>query len=108
MSVVRTLARLSRLLEHSGAEVSLPQYRLLALVAEGDERAGALAGRLALSKPAVTAAVDGLAERGLVVRSEVADNRRAVSVAITGEGPGRAPTRRGGDDPAAGAGAEPL
>lgn len=86
MTVVRTLARLCRLLEHCGAGLTLPQYRLLALLAEGDERAGALAGRLSLSKPTVTAAVDGLVERGLVVRTVVAGDRRAVRIVITPAG----------------------
>jgi DNA-binding MarR family transcriptional regulator len=86
MTLVRTLARLCRLLENSDAGLTLPQYRLLALVAEGDERAGSLAGRLSLSKPTVTAAVDGLVERGLVVRAVVAGDRRAVRIAITQRG----------------------
>ena len=68
MTTVRTLARISRLLENSSGELSMPQYRLLAMVAEGDERASNLAGRLALAKPTITAAVDGLVERGMVDR----------------------------------------
>jgi DNA-binding MarR family transcriptional regulator len=86
MSVVRTLARLSRLLEHSDTGLSLPQFRLLAMVAQGDERATALAGRLSLSKPTITAAVDGLVERGLVARAVVEGDRRAVNVQITPAG----------------------
>jgi DNA-binding MarR family transcriptional regulator len=86
MSVVRTLARLSRLLEHAGADLSLPQYRVLAMVAQGDDRATALAGRLSLSKPTITAAVDGLVERGMVARTEVAGDRRAVNIQITDAG----------------------
>ena len=86
MSTVRTIARLSRILERACTDLSLPQYRLLAMVAEGDERATALAGRLALSKPTITAAVDGLVERGLVTREVVAGDRRAVVIRITAEG----------------------
>src|SRR5437764_3992869 len=86
MSTVRTIARLSRILERACADMSLPQYRLLAMVAEGDERATALAGRLALSKPTITAAVDGLVERGLVTREIVATDRRAVVIRITAAG----------------------
>src|SRR5205807_2280650 len=80
------IARLSRILERACADMSLPQYRLLAMVAEGDERATALAGRLALSKPTITAAVDGLVERGLVTREVVAGDRRAVVIRITAAG----------------------
>ena len=86
MSAVRTLARLSRLLENAGTGLSLPQFRLLAMVAQGGERATALAGRLSLSKPTITAAVDGLVERGLVARQMVEGDRRAVRVEITAAG----------------------
>src|SRR3954454_16318757 len=86
MSSVRTIARLARILEHSAAELTLPQFRLLAMVARGDERATALAGRLTLSKPTITAAVDGLVERGLVARAVVAGDRRAVNIQITDAG----------------------
>ena len=86
MSNVRTLARLARILEHSCGDLSMPQYRLLALVNEGGERASAIAGRLALSKPTITAAVDGLVERGLVTRGEVEGDRRAVRITITAAG----------------------
>jgi DNA-binding MarR family transcriptional regulator len=83
---VRTLARLARVLEHACQELSLPQYRLLAMVATGDERATQLAGRLTLSKPTVTAVVDGLVERGMLARSEVAGDRRAVRLTLTPAG----------------------
>ena len=86
MSAVRTLARLSRLLENAGTGLTLPQFRLLAMVALGGERSTALAGRLSLSKPTITAAVDGLVERGLVTREMVEGDRRAVKVEITAGG----------------------
>jgi DNA-binding MarR family transcriptional regulator len=83
---VRTLARLARVLEHACDEVTLAQYRVLAMVAGGDERASRLAGRLSLTKPTVSAAVDGLVERGLIVRAAVAEDRRAVRLKVTPEG----------------------
>jgi long-chain acyl-CoA synthetase len=85
-TTIRTLARLGRLLENSPTEISITQYRLLALVDADVERASALAGRLALSKPTITAAVDGLVERGLVVRGEVTGDRRATSIRLTPAG----------------------
>jgi len=85
-SPVRTLARLSRLLEHACDELTMPQYRVLAMVAGGDERASWLAGRLSLAKPTVSAAVDGLVERGLLVREAVAGDRRAVRLGVTPAG----------------------
>jgi DNA-binding MarR family transcriptional regulator len=85
-AAVRTLARLARLLEHACEQLTLPQYRLLAMVASGDERATQLAGRLTLSKPTVTAVVDGLVERGMLVRSEVTGDRRAGRVSLSPAG----------------------
>jgi long-chain acyl-CoA synthetase len=85
-TAIRTLARLGRLLENSPSEISITQYRLLALVEADVERASALAGRLALSKPTITAAVDGLVERGYVVRGEVTGDRRATSIRLTPSG----------------------
>ena len=83
---VRTLARLARILEHTCSDLSLPQYRVLAVVAEGDERASHLADRLTLAKPTVTAVVEGLVERGLLKRSTVEGDRRAVRLGITPAG----------------------
>ncbi|HSS08674.1 MAG TPA: MarR family transcriptional regulator [Acidimicrobiales bacterium] len=83
---LRTLVRISRTLEHACTELTLPQYRLLAMVAKGDRQASQLAGRLALSKPTITAVVDGLVERGLLARSEVAADRRAIQLTLTRAG----------------------
>ena len=82
-----TIARLSRVLEnHATTELSLSQYRVLGLLASGHERAGDLAARLAVTKPTLTALVDGLVERGFVIRETQAGDRRAVRVAITDAG----------------------
>ena len=83
---VRTLARLARVLERSCGEITLPQYRLLAMIAEGSERATALAGKLALAKPSVSAMVDALVERDLVTRARVDGDRRAVRLQLTAAG----------------------
>ncbi|MDP9074006.1 MAG: MarR family transcriptional regulator [Actinomycetota bacterium] len=85
-SAVRALVGMARMLEHVCSELTLPQYRLLVMVASGDCRATRLAGRLALSKPTVTAVVDGLVERRLLARSEVAGDRRAVQLSLTDAG----------------------
>jgi DNA-binding MarR family transcriptional regulator len=86
-----TLARLARLLEHACGDVAtepltLPQYRLLAMIADGSDRASHLAGLLALGKPTVSATVDTLVERGLVARTVAPDDRRVVRLAVTGAG----------------------
>jgi DNA-binding MarR family transcriptional regulator len=82
----RAVVRVARLLEHATTELTLPQYRLLVMVASGDQRASKLAGRLALSKPTVTAVVEGLVERGFLARSEVCGDRRAVDLSLTEAG----------------------
>jgi DNA-binding MarR family transcriptional regulator len=83
---VRTVVRIARMFEHACVELTLPQYRVLAMVSRGDHRVSHLAGRLALSKPTVTAVVEGLVERGYLARSEVAADRRAVQLTLTEAG----------------------
>src|SRR3954466_15971720 len=83
---VRTLTRLARMLERSAGDLSLPQYRVLALVDEGGERASHLAERLAVAKPTVTAVVDGLVERGYLKRTADCDDRRATRITLTSAG----------------------
>ncbi len=68
------------------AELTLPQYRLLSLLEGGGATATYAAERLAVSPPSVTAIVDGMASKGLVLRSSVAEDRRRVELAITEEG----------------------
>jgi DNA-binding MarR family transcriptional regulator len=86
---VLTLARLARLLERACTDLAPPltlaQYRLLAMIGGGAERASEIAGRLALTKPTVSATVDTLVERGLIARG-VADDRRALRLQLTAEG----------------------
>jgi DNA-binding MarR family transcriptional regulator len=83
---VRTLSRLSRVLERSCEGLTLPQYRVLALVASGNERATRLAEHLAVAKPTITAVVDGLVDRGLVRRAAVEGDRRSARLQITAAG----------------------
>jgi long-chain acyl-CoA synthetase len=87
-SVGRTAARLARQLELALAsvELSLAQYRMLLQLAEGAEASTSLARKLAVSAPSVTAVVDGLVQRGLVVRSQSEQDRRRVSLALTDAG----------------------
>jgi long-chain acyl-CoA synthetase len=79
------IARLARQLELALATVdlTLPQYRVLILLAEGNEAASALAEKLAVSRPSVTGVVDGLVARGLVQRITVPDDRRRVDHDLT-------------------------
>ena len=67
-------------------ELSVSQYRILGLLAEGSAMSSSLAERLAVRPPSVTAVIDGLVSRGLVVRTHSEDDRRRISLALTAEG----------------------
>ena len=86
LEAVRALARASKLLERASGELSLPQYRVLAAIEAGEERASRLATRLTLGKPTISAAVDALCERGLVERHAVSADHRASAIVLTPEG----------------------
>jgi DNA-binding MarR family transcriptional regulator len=83
---VLTLIWVARELERACADLTLPQYRLLALIVRGEERASSLAGRLALARPTVSAAVETLVANGMVERTSVDGDRRAVRLTITPAG----------------------
>jgi long-chain acyl-CoA synthetase len=83
---VRTLTRLARLLERGAGSLSLPQFRVLALVEEGGERASQLADLLAVAKPTITAVVDGLVDRDYLKRTADCDDRRATKITLTAAG----------------------
>jgi long-chain acyl-CoA synthetase len=84
----RTAARLARQVELALTEVdlSLPQYRILIHLDEGKVAASTLADRLAVSRPSITAVVDGLVTRGLVERQHDPGDRRRVGHDLTAEG----------------------
>ncbi|MGH2758800.1 MAG: MarR family winged helix-turn-helix transcriptional regulator [Actinomycetota bacterium] len=84
----RVAARLAKQVERALGEVdlSLAQFRLLANLSEGPSAASALAERLIVSRPSVTALADGLVERGLVERRQAAGDRRSVIHVLTDKG----------------------
>jgi long-chain acyl-CoA synthetase len=84
----RVAARLSRVMEVclASQDLSLSQYRTLLFLAEGSAAASALADRLAVTRPSVTAVVDGLVSRGLVERKPETADRRRVTHVLTAEG----------------------
>ena len=88
MAAARAAARFSKSMEVALASVnlSLPQYRLLAYLSGGPERATALAGRLDVSPPSLTALVDGAVARNLVERVTAEEDRRSVRHVITPAG----------------------
>jgi long-chain acyl-CoA synthetase len=85
----RAAARLGRVVENALAQVdlSLPQYRMLVFLAEGGPAAAsALAGKLGVSRPSVTALVDGMVARGWAQRSADPVDRRRVAHVVTDAG----------------------
>jgi long-chain acyl-CoA synthetase len=84
----RAAARLSKVVEMALDEVglSLPQYRLMVLLADGSSVATALARRLTVSRPSITALADGLVERGFVERVPDVRDRRCVTHSLTPAG----------------------
>lgn len=84
----RAAARLAKVLEVALAENggSLPQYRLLAFLGGGPERANALARSLEVSPPSLTALVDTTVAKGLVERCAAEGDRRAVRHVLTPAG----------------------
>jgi DNA-binding MarR family transcriptional regulator len=86
IEAVRALARATRVLERASGELSLAHYRVLAAIASGDERASRVANRLAIGKPTVSAAVEALAQRGLLLRSTVDGDQRVAVLHLTTEG----------------------
>jgi DNA-binding MarR family transcriptional regulator len=86
IEAVRALARASSVLERSSDELSLGHYRVLSAIASGQERASHVAARLALGRPAVSAAVESLCARGLLARFEADGDHRAVTLRLTSAG----------------------
>ena len=67
-------------------DLTLPQFRVLGILAEGSSAASGLADRLAVRRPSITAIVDGLVARGLVDRRQEDSDRRRVALRLTTEG----------------------
>ncbi len=88
---VRVIARLARGFDKAlgGTDITLPQFRLLAFLDEGERAASALADWLEVSRPSITALVDGVVQRGWVERRESPDDRRRVLHVLTDAGRAR-------------------
>jgi len=88
IAVGRVAAWIARQVEVglTDSDLSLPQYRVLGLLAEGMTLPSSMADRLDVRRPSITAVVDGLVGRGFVVRSHGEDDRRQVTHAITEAG----------------------
>ena len=84
----RVAAWLSKRVEVAlgAVDLTLPQYRVLGILAEGSSAASGLADRLAVRRPSITALIDGLVARGLVDRRQEDSDRRRVALRLTDEG----------------------
>jgi long-chain acyl-CoA synthetase len=84
----RVAAWLSKRVEVAlaGMDLTLPQYRVLGILGEGSAAASGLADRLAVRRPSITALVDGLVARDLVVRRQEDVDRRRVALRLTPDG----------------------
>ena len=83
-----TIARLARQVELAvtAVDLTLSQYRVLAILGDGCEASSKLAEKLAVSRASVTGVVDGLVARGLVRRDHAPADRRRVDVGLTDAG----------------------
>ena len=72
-----------RVLERSLADMTLPQFRVLTVIASSPERANRLAEKAAMSRPSLTGLLDGLEARGWVQRVNVEGDRRGVQLEVT-------------------------
>ena len=83
-----TIARLARQIEVAvtTVDLTLSQYRVLAILGDGCEASSKLAEKLAVSRPSVTGVVDGLVARGLVRRDHTRGDRRRIDVGLTDAG----------------------
>ena len=84
----RAIVRLARQVERAldSVDLSVPQFRILGLLAEGAAGASLLAARLAVSPPSITTVVDGLVARGLIERGLDSSDRRRLPLLLTAKG----------------------
>lgn len=88
LDAARAAARLSKQLEVALTEVdlTLPQYRALVFIDRGTRAPSALAGQLAVSRPTITALIDGLVARHFVERRPDPSDGRRVEHQLTAPG----------------------
>jgi DNA-binding MarR family transcriptional regulator len=85
-AAARAVAFTARRLERCLGDMTLPQFRVLTLVASSPERANRIAEMAAVSRPSLTGLLDGLEARGWVRRVDVVGDRRGVLLEVTAAG----------------------
>ena len=88
VAAARAAAKLARQVTIPLGEVdlSLPQYRVLAFLDEGEAAPSDLADHVSVSRPSITALLNGLITRGLVERRPDTDDGRRVHHHLTDDG----------------------
>jgi DNA-binding MarR family transcriptional regulator len=86
LAAVRVLAHLNRMLESADSGLTIPQYRMLAVLSEGGDRSARVAQKLAVRKPTLTALADGLIAAGYAERESEPGDRRIVRLVLTEAG----------------------
>ncbi len=66
--------------------ITVEQFQILRLIRTGRTSVSELAAAKNISRPAVSQAVDALAEKGLLTRTQDADDRRHMQLALTHSG----------------------
>ncbi|MGV8965607.1 MAG: MarR family winged helix-turn-helix transcriptional regulator [Cellulomonas sp.] len=85
-TAVRGLIRVARLVEAAAGDLSIADFRVLSIIARGEDSPSQVATRLLLSKPTISSTLDSLRKRGLIERSTVPDDARAVTLSLSEEG----------------------
>jgi DNA-binding MarR family transcriptional regulator len=88
LSASRALVAIAaRSLAEVPGDVTLPQYRVLVVVASrGPQRATALAGELGVVGSSVTRLCDRLVAKGLITRGPAEGSRREIEISLTTSG----------------------
>jgi len=86
VTAARAVAFTARRLERALGDMTLPQFRVLAIIASSSERASRIAERAAVTRPSLTGLLDGLESRGWVRRVDVTGDRRGVLLEVTSAG----------------------
>ncbi|MBC7246971.1 MAG: MarR family transcriptional regulator [Actinobacteria bacterium] len=74
------------LLREGGEQITVPQFRILDMVANLTGKPAEIARMLSVSPPAVTFLLERLEAKGLLRREPLTSDRRRVEVALTEEG----------------------
>lgn len=89
-SLARVIPRLSRILERelsrSEISLSLRQLRVLQRLNDGEQIAAAIARESSVGPAAMQGVLDGLVERGLILRQRSTEDRRKQLLDLTHEG----------------------